>query len=433
MIQQTLKNKISFYTFGCRLNQSETAVIQNSLLQSGYAVVNFGQEADIVVVNTCTVTENGDADTRRLVNKIVRTQPNAKIALVGCQAQMQKEKLAELPNIGWVIGNAKKFELAKIFSTPGVENFPQVITPAISRNAFEIPAAGIDRGRTRANIKIQDGCDFFCTFCEIPYARGRARSRIFSNILDEVRSLVDAGHQEIILTGINIGTYQADEKKISDVIAALENIEGLKRIRISSIEPTTIPDIILEKMAAGSKLCRYLHIPLQSGSNEILAKMRRKYTAEEFTRFITNARSRVAGICIGTDVIVGFPGEREEHFQETFDLLRELPIDYFHVFSYSKRTMAKSKDLPDAIPQKVIEQRSEILRELSRRKRRVLNENALGKTAAVLFENEKKGYWTGLTDNYIRVYTASGFNLKNQIRPVKLLGIRENTVYGELI
>lgn len=422
-----MKSKISFYTLGCRLNQSETASLQNSLEAGGCTVVDFGDSADpadIVVINTCTVTENGDADTRQLVNKISRNNPQARIALIGCQAQVQKEKLATLPNVQWIVGNARKMDLLSIFeewTEAGEPQEPQIITPAIDREPFTIPVAAVDRQHTRANLKIQDGCDFFCSFCEIPYARGRARSREFDNILLEASALVAAGHKELVLTGINLGTYQYQQKNIMDVINALEQINGLERIRISSIEPTTIPPALIAKMSVRSKLCRYLHVPLQSGHNKTLQSMKRKYTVEEFANFIQEAYSAVPEICIGTDVIVGFPGETDDQFTQTYEHLRDLPIHYFHVFSYSQRTMAKSKDLPDEVPGPVIQKRSAILRNLSQRKRRLYYHSLLGTTQSVLFEQKSEtGYWTGVTDHYVRVKVQSAADLQNSVRVTRL-------------
>ena len=432
MIKPT-KPRISFYTLGCRLNQAETASLQNSFEAHDYTVVDFEKPSDIVVINTCTVTENGDADTRRLVHKINRVNPQAKIALIGCQAQMQKEKLTRLPNVRWVVGNAKKMDLVSVLEEWADVGSPQVITPAFDREPFTVPVAGIDRQHTRANLKIQDGCDFFCSFCEIPYARGRARSREFENILLEANALVAAGHQEIVLTGINLGTYQHQNKNILKVIDALEQIAGLERIRISSIEPTTIPGELLTKMSAKSKLCRYLHVPVQSGHNDILELMKRKYTIEEFADFIRAAHEAVPEICIGTDVIVGFPGETERSFQQTYEQLKELPIDYFHVFTYSARTMAKSKDLPHTVPASIIPQRSAALRDLSQRKRRSYYHSLLGTIQKVLFEQrDKHGYWDGVTDNYVRVKVQSEDPLTNRLVNVELLELNGQAVIGQL-
>ncbi|HDL19527.1 MAG TPA: tRNA (N(6)-L-threonylcarbamoyladenosine(37)-C(2))-methylthiotransferase MtaB [Bacteroidetes bacterium] len=427
-----MNKKVSFYTLGCRLNQAETAILQHSFAREGYDVVDYRQPADIVVVNTCTVTANSDADTRKIVNKINRVNGDVQIALVGCQAQVQKEKLLSLPNVRWVIGNGEKMNAANHLHNAGVDE-PRVIAPVISRESFTIPVAGIDPKHTRANLKIQDGCDFFCSFCEIPYARGRARSRRFEDIFIEARELVKAGHRELVLTGINVGTYRYEAKNLVDVIAGLENIRGLKRIRISSIEPTTIAKAVLSGMVQKGKLCRYLHIPLQSGSDDILQKMNRNYSVAKFLEFLRQAHNQVENICLGTDVIVGFPGETDEHFQQTEDLLRELPFAYFHVFSYSDRHRALSRKLAVKVARPVIERRSRRLRELSVRKRRTYFENLIGLTETVLFEQKKKGYWTGLTDTYVRVKVKYNGDLQNRILPVQLQAVDGQTMTGKLV
>ena len=439
-----MKTKISFYTLGCRLNQSETASIQNSFEASGYEVVDFENPSDIVVINTCTVTEGGDADTRRLVHKVNRLNPQARIALVGCQAQVQKDKLASMFNVRWIVGNSRKMDLVSVFQEYPDPATAAVIAPAIEREAFTQAIASIDRQHTRANIKIQDGCDFFCSFCEIPYARGRARSRVFDDILLEAQTLASAGHKEIILTGINIGTYANDGKSLVDVIARLETIEELKRIRISSIEPTTIPLTLFDHMvvrqahhaeqsrSSRGKLCRYLHIPLQSGSDATLTEMKRKYTVDEFISFIRQANQRIPQICLGTDIIVGFPGETDQDFDLTMDLVREEPIHYAHVFSYSPRHMAKSRLRGDTVASHTISKRSQALRELSVRKRRVFHESLLGTTQTVLVEEAKENFWVGVTDNYVKIKIKAQGDLHNQILPVKLESIEGQYIMGEI-
>jgi len=425
-----MKPSISFYTLGCRLNQSETASIEQSFQSAKYKVVDFNDPADVVVINTCTVTENGDADTRRIVNKINRMNPDVRIALVGCQAQIQKKKLTELPNVKWVVGNANKMDFLSILDKGGLLDEPQVIAPTIPRHSFTIPIASVDTKHTRANIKIQDGCDFFCSFCEIPYARGRARSRKFNDILLEANTLVDAGHRELVITGINVGTYKQNQKTLLDVINALEQIDGLERIRISSIEPTTIPFALIKKMTKTSKLCRYLHIPLQSGEDHILQLMKRKYTLDEFQSFINQAYDMVPEICIGTDIIVGFPGETERVFKKGEEFLRESKINYFHVFSYSNRYMAKAQYFDSQINPGIISQRSQSLRNLSQRKRRMYYESLLNTEQKVLFEQFKDYRWSGLTDNYVRVEVESTDNLSNQIRNVRLQTISKVGILG---
>jgi len=426
-----MPTKVAFYTFGCRLNQAETALMEQGFDQPQYQIVDYRHSPDVVIVNTCTVTENGDADTRRLVNKVRRINPEVKIALVGCQAQVQKEKLLELPNVQWVVGNARKMEMEKILSESGSDS-PQVITPTIRKESFTIPFVGFDSKHTRANLKIQDGCDFFCSFCEIPYARGRARSREFEDILQEARRLAAAGHHELVLTGINIGTYSYRDKTLVEVLNALDSVEDLWRIRISSIEPTTIAGEIVAKMAQRNKLCRYLHIPLQSGSDEILSAMKRKYTVREFTDFLAAAHRAAPDACLGTDIIVGFPGETDALFEETYHLLLQLPFTYFHVFSYSDRDHARSSKSEDKVPREMIAQRSQRLRELSARKRRMYFQKFLGKTELVLFEQQKNGFWSGVTDTYIRVKVKSDLNLENQLLPVRLEKIENQAMIGTL-
>ncbi len=425
-------NSVSFYTLGCRLNQSETSVLERSLEAQGYNVIHPDGPADIAVINTCTVTGNGDADTRRLVNRICRLNPRVRIALVGCQAQIQKEKLCALPNVRWVIGNAKKMELASILCASMDDN-PRVITPAIPRGSFTVPMAGIDSRHTRANIKVQDGCDFFCSFCEIPYARGRARSRQFDDILLEAKALAAAGHKELVITGINVGTYCQGGRTLTDVVDALEQVDGVIRIRISSIEPTTISGKIIEKMGRGSKLCRYLHVPLQSGSNPVLKAMRRRYAVEEWIDFVEMAHARVPQICVGTDIIVGFPGEQEGQFEESVACLRDRPVHYAHIFSYSKRSMARSQKLPGDVPMAAIQRRSKILRELSARKRGMFYGSLRGTTQKVLFEQKKNGFWIGLSDHYVRVSVHSDQPLANQMVDVQITDSNEKMVFGEIV
>lgn len=427
-----MNTRVSFYTIGCRLNQAETAILQQSFKEQGYQVVDVHSPADVVVINTCTVTENSEIDTRKLVHKIVRQQPDSRIALVGCQAQLKREALLDMPNVQWVIGNSQKMEFARILRESYTDLQPQVLTPVIQRQNFVNPAAGIDVQHTRANLKIQDGCDFFCSFCVIPYVRGRARSRIFADILQEAKQLALAGHREIVLTGINIGLYSYQGKSLMDVIDALEKIDGIARIRISSIEPSTISMEIVERMSRGSKLCRHLHIPLQSGSDLVLKAMRRKYSVSEYADFIWKVHQRVAGVCLGTDVIVGFPGETEDDFEMTYRLLSDLPFGYFHVFSYSDRPVARSRKMEPKISREIIERRSQVLRELSNRKRQHYLEKQIGSVKLVLFEQQKGGWWSGLTDTYVRVKVKAAEDLRNQIRWVECKEVNKKIIVGEV-
>ena len=387
------------------------------------------------MINTCTVTENGDMDSKRLVRKACQKNKEVKIALIGCQAQIQKEKLAQWNNVRWIIGNAKKMDLLKIIEESDQEREEaEVITPTIQKNSFFQKGIALDIHHTRANMKIQDGCDFFCSFCEIPYARGRARSRDFQNIIDEAKILADNQYKEVVLTGINLGTYQYENKNILDVINAFEDIEGIKRIRISSIEPTTIAKEMVKKMGKKeSKLCPYLHIPIQSANNKVLKDMNRKYTLEEFNEFVQYVYQEVKDVCIGTDVLTGYPTETEKEFEEGIEYLRESPINYFHVFRYSPRYMAKSRFIKN-IPSDIMKKRSNQLRELSNRKKIIYYQKFINREIKVLFEEKKNEKWTGLTDNYIRVVIESEENLKNEIKKVSIKNIdkQKMVLRGEL-
>ena len=385
------------------------------------------------MVNTCTVTEKSDTDTRRLVNRLTRLNPDTKIALIGCQSQVHKEALLTLKNVHWVIGNGSKMALSDIILETYDQVDPIVMTPKMDKTSFTMSDVGVDRRHIRANLKIQDGCDFFCAFCVIPFARGPARSREFDNILTEAKQLVAANHKEIILTGINVGTYSDNGKTIADVVRQLAQIQGLERIRISSIEPTTIPTSIIDMMASSPSLCPYFHIPIQSGSDEILALMKRHYTVTEFTHFLESILNKIPDACIGTDVMVGFPGETEALFEETVNTCREAPFSYFHVFSYSERKFARSTRFSDKVPVAIIKKRSQILRELSHRKQFTYNCRFIGTTQPVLFEQEKHGLWTGLTPHFIRVYVSSQVSLKNQICEVQLEKVQDNGIIGRLV
>jgi len=429
-----LVKNVSFYTQGCRLNQSETAVLENSFETIGFQVVPFATPADVVVVNTCTVTEHGDADTRRLVNKINRINPETKIALVGCQAQILKDQLLALKNVQWVVGNVEKMRLSEIILDTFLEPDPQVLISKISSEPFTETHSAVDRHHTRANLKIQDGCDFYCAFCVIPFARGPARSRLFEDILREAKELVSSGHKELVLTGVNIGTYDCHGKEFINIVDALNEIPDLVRVRISSIEPTTIPEVIFDRMAdASHNLCRHLHIPLQSGHDMTLKKMARKYNMSEFMEFVYLARQKVPEICIGTDIIVGFPGESASHFMGSCDALRDGPLDYAHVFSYSERQFARSRKLDSQVNTKEIKRRSEALRAISQRKRQLFLKAQRDTHQRVLFEQVKKGFWIGLTDHYVKVYVESEQDLQNQFQKVSLGDSYKDGVEGKLI
>lgn len=428
-----MKKNVSFYTLGCRSNQSETAVLRNLFEKNGYSIITEDKPADIAVINTCTVTEKGDRDARKIVNALRRRNPKVKIALIGCQAQTQNEELKKLAGVHWIVGNAEKMNLVSVIEAIKPSRGPHVHVPAIPKRKFTVPVAGVDKTRTRANIKIQDGCEEFCAYCEVPFARGPARSRDFDDILTEAQHLTEAGHKELVLTGINVGAYTQGTKTIVDVVEKLSEISGLERIRISSIEPNTIPDELILLMGTKNKLCRYLHVPIQSASDKILQSMGRKYTRGALDLFLEFAAQNVSNICIGADVIVGFPGETEHDFEETYEFLADSPVSYFHVFSYSNRKFARSRQFSGHVSLETIQARSTVLRQLSQRKKQDFLKSFIGTSQKVLFEEKKKGQWFGLTDNYIRVKVFSSENLHNQICRVQLLSVEGDVLTGTIV
>ncbi|MCP4050977.1 MAG: tRNA (N(6)-L-threonylcarbamoyladenosine(37)-C(2))-methylthiotransferase MtaB [bacterium] len=425
--------KISFYTLGCRSNKAETSNIIESFKKTAFEIVPFNKPADILVINSCTVTAKADRDTKKIINKTINLNPEVKIALIGCLSEIQQDKLLKLPNIFWVIGNADKMNLASIVKNTLDKRKPSVVLNKIKKESFTIKNPGIDKKYTRANIKIQDGCDNYCSYCIIPYSRGPARSREFEDIINEAAELCAAGYREIVITGINAGSYNYNNKNILDVIKELETIPDLERIRISSIESTDVIKDIIDRMSVSKKLCRFLHISLQSGCDKILSFMNRDYTTDYYRSIINYSYNNVPGICIGTDIIAGFPGETDIDFNQTKSFVESLPFTYFHVFSYSDRKKTKSFELNPKTPSETIKRRTNLLRALSNKKREFFLSGFLNKTLPVLFEEQKNDLWTGLTDNYIRVNVKSNQNLENKIYPVVITDIADNTVKGNII
>jgi len=415
------------------LNQAETAIIANSLAARGYEIVEFGETAEVTVINTCTVTEQADAKCRQAVRQALRVNPATFVAVVGCYAQHSVSAIAAIPGVDLVIGNEHKLRVSEFLGTLQKQPAAQIVhSPRLPETEFTIETAGLYSFNTRANLKIQDGCNHFCSFCIIPTVRGRARSRQFEDIVREARSLAAAGHRELVLTGVNIGTYRSDGKTLLKIIEALETIDIVERIRISSIEPTTIGMELVRYMATSPKLCRYLHIPIQSGDDRILRAMRRKHTIAQFAKFIEWTVKQVPEIGLGTDVMVGFPGETDQEFVNTREMLTELPFAYFHVFTYSDRPGTPSYALKPKVPHQVKKERTRNLIELSARKRRAFGATYLGRTAEVLFETIEGGRWAGYTDNYLRVQVDSETPLENQILPVRMTALAKESLIGEV-
>lgn len=418
------------------MNQAETALLADRLRRDGYHLVEFGQPTDLLVLNTCSVTEHAESDCRYHVRRTLRHSPHAFVAVTGCYAQTGAEALRHVPGIDLIVGAQYKMTLPDYLPTPSAlhkQPAPQVLhTRRIEREDFVLNGAG-NYQSSRANLKIQDGCDFMCSFCIIPFARGRERSRRPEDVLREAEALAVRGHRELVLTGVNVGRYASGGLSLLGLIQRLERIAGVERIRISSIEPTTIQDSLLDHMADSEKLCRYLHVPLQSGDDEILRAMHRRYTVRDFAAFIEKAARRIPDLGLGTDLMVGFPGEGEQQFANTLSVAGELPFGYFHVFSFSSRPGTAAARMGNAPGPAAVKARSRTLAELSRAKRLAFYQRQIGRTAKVLFESrDSDGLWTGLTGNFVRVRLAASSDLANTVHDVLVTGAMDGLAVGRL-
>ena len=428
--------RVAFYTVGCRLNQAETALLADRFRQLGFVTVKFGDMTDVLVVNTCSVTDGAEADCRRVVRRVLRKSPKAFVAVTGCYAQTGAETLQSIEGIDLIIGTQYKMQLPEhieSLTTRDKRVSPDLLhTRKIDHENFTLEGTG-DYSTTRANLKIQDGCQFMCSFCLIPFARGRERSRQVDDAIREATALADRGHRELVLTGVNIGQFQDANVDLLNLLERLEAIPGLDRIRISSIEPTTIPDELLDYMASSDKLCRFLHVPLQSGDDRILTMMNRRYTVREYASFIEKAATSIPDLCIGTDVMVGFPGESEQEFANTRNLVNDLPFAYLHVFSFSTRPGTAAVRLSNPVPPEMIKERSKNLAKLSQHKRFAFYQQFVGRSVLVLFESQNSaGLWTGFTDHYMKVGVHSPEDLNNEIRSVTMTGMTDGLALGSL-
>ncbi|MBD3304846.1 tRNA (N(6)-L-threonylcarbamoyladenosine(37)-C(2))-methylthiotransferase MtaB [candidate division KSB3 bacterium] len=434
----------SFYTLGCRLNQAETAILCDQFRESGYAIKPFGEPTDVCVINTCSVTGASEARCRNMIRSVLRKHPANFLIVVGCYAQVGLEAIRAIPGVDMIVGTEQKFEITSYLADILAETIqnrsipkraePLIIhSTTISREDFTLHSVGNFVEHVRANIKIQDGCNFFCSYCIVPYTRGRERSRTFADIRREALQLAQRGHQEVVITGVNIGRYAYRGYTLLDVVKMLEDIEGIQRIRITSIEPMTIPDGLIGYVTSSPKVCHFFHIPLQSGDNTILRQMNRRYTREEFAEFVRRLAADMSDVNIGTDIIVGFPGEGEAEFEHSRQLLETLPLNYAHVFSFSPRQGTQAATLPQQVHPETIKQRSQILRKLSARKRRAFYERYLGQSVSVLFEyREKTGLFTGYTGNYLKVGVSTEEDLTNRFRQVVITEIADTIAIGTL-
>ena len=422
--------KVAFYTLGCKLNFSETSTIARSFEEEGYQRVDFDEPADIYVINTCSVTENADKQFKQIVRKALKTNPKAFLVAVGCYAQLKPEELASVDGVDLVLGAKEKFNITQYIDDLTKNNEGVVHSCEISETDFYVGSYSIG-DRTRAFLKVQDGCDYKCTYCTIPMARGISRSDTIENIIANAKKISDKGIKEIVLTGVNIGDYgkgefgnKKHEHTFLELVQALDKVEGIERLRISSIEPNLIKDETIDFIAQSDSFVPHFHIPLQSGSNEILKKMKRRYLRELYVSRVAKIREVMPDACIGVDVIVGFPGETDEHFLETYYFLNDLDISYLHVFTYSERDNTEAVLMDGVVPDAVRAKRSKMLRGLSAKKRNAFYTSQLGKEKTVLFESDnKQGYIHGFTENYVKVKAPWDPSLVNTLHKVKLTKI----------
>ncbi len=427
--------KVAFYTLGCKLNFSETSTISRNFQNQGFAKVDFTDNPDIVVINTCSVTENADKKCRQIVKKATKINPNVFVVMIGCYAQLKPTEIANINGVDLVLGANEKFNILDHIDSLEKKEMAKIENQNIKETKDFIPSFSMG-DRTRSFLKIQDGCDYFCTFCTIPLARGKSRNASISETVKQAEKIAQTDIKEVVLTGVNIGDFgQGKGETFFELIKELDSIKGIDRYRISSIEPNLLTNQIINFVHQSRAFLPHFHIPLQSGSDELLKKMRRKYLTNLYANRVKQIKSNNPDTCIGVDVIVGFPGETDEEFNKTLNFLKDLDISYLHVFTYSERANTTAKKMPDAIPINIRRERSKQLQILSNKKRRAFYETQLGKTKQVLWEGEEnEGTMYGFTENYVKVKTPFNSKLVNQIKQVKLLEIdRDGVVKVELL
>ncbi len=424
--------KVAFYTLGCKLNYSETSTIGRMFEERGYQKVEFNQQPDIFIINTCSVTENADKKCKKIVKEANKINPDGYVAIIGCYAQLKPKEISEIEGVDAVLGAAEKFRLIDI-----IGDFVKVPKQASAKVYNSNIVEAIDyhtsyslNDRTRTFLKVQDGCDYPCAYCTIPLARGKSRSDTIQNVLKAASEIAHRGVKEIVLTGVNIGDFglQHDERKETflELIKALDEVEGIERFRISSIEPNLLTDEIIEFVAQSKRFVPHFHIPLQSGSNKVLGLMRRRYKRELYADRVTKIKELMPDCCIGVDVIVGHPGETDEEFLTTYQFLNDLDISYLHVFTYSERPNTTALSIKPVVPASKRAERSKMLHILSDKKRRFFYEQQLSKSFSVLFEEDvENGLMQGFTENYVRVVARYDPLLINETKKVQLVSINE--------
>jgi threonylcarbamoyladenosine tRNA methylthiotransferase MtaB len=424
--------RVAFHTLGCKLNFSESSSLSRLFEENGYAVVDFEEKADIYVINTCSVTDFADRKCRKVVRQAQSISPHAHIIVTGCYAQLKPKEIAEIPGVDMVLGAAEKFRILDFIGELADRDSAGIVHAAAVKEVSEFAGSFSFGDRTRSFLKIQDGCDYKCTFCTIPQARGASRSDTIENVIANAHKIASLGCREIVLAGVNIGDFGNGTEVIEgtkpkknelfiDLIKELDKVEGIDRIRISSIEPNLLTDEVISFVAGSQRFMPHFHIPLQSGNNKQLAEMRRRYKRELYSEKVAKIKELMPYCCIGVDVIVGFPGETDEDFLETYRFINELDISYLHVFTYSERANTPAAEMSGVVPVDVRRSRNEALRMLSEKKKRYFYEQHIGSCRPVLFEKESEGgHLSGFTDNYIKINTGFAPELVNHIKVAEL-------------
>ena len=417
--------RAAFYTLGCKLNFSETSTISRQLKSKGFIITDFDRVADLYVINTCSVTENANKNCRRIIRKAKEKSPNALIIVTGCYAQLKPKEITKIEGVDMVLGANDKFNIPNLINNLNKKNKAEIHGCEIEN--LEYNSAYSLNDRTRSFLKIQDGCNYTCSYCTIPFARGKNRSDSIENIVANAKKIVNQGIKEIVITGVNIGTYDNKNKTFTNLIKELDKVKGVERYRISSIEPNLITDEMIDVVKNSKKFMPHFHIPLQSGSDLILGKMRRRYKTKLYLEKINNISKKIENVCIGADVIVGFPGETDEEFNKTLDFIRKLNLSYLHVFSYSERENTQAINLEGKVSKQVKSLRSKQLRILSEKLQRKFYEKNLNGNFKVLFENHNKdGMMFGFTENYIKVKTKYNHEICQTIKSVSLFNIEND-------
>lgn len=429
-----MSKTVSFHTLGCKLNFSETSTIAEEFSRNGFTKIDFSEKADVYVINTCTVTENAEKDCRQIVRRALRQNPESYIIVTGCYAQLRAEEIAKIDGVDAVLGSGEKFKIFELINEFSKEELSCIhVKDDLSK--FNSAHSTDSDDRTRAYFKIQDGCDYKCTFCTIPLARGESRSLEVELAVTQFKQLIKNGYKEIILTGVNVGDYGKNiDSNLFELLKRFLNIEGDFRIRISSIEPNLLTDEIIDLAASNKKICNHFHIPLQSGSDNVLKLMQRRYNTADYKNIIQKLVEKIPDVGIGVDVIVGSPGETEEEFLSTYNFLKDLPVTYLHVFSFSERPDTKAIMMEGKVDITDKKRRSSMLRILSEKFKNNFYRKMIGKELKVLFEDtEKKSHLFGFSSNYVRVKYPFNSDLANQFKFVKIKDVNENICSAENI